>query len=195
MVIINNKKERIFYTFFLSYTFVKLQTHYVFSTGLLTFFGTLLTHHFYTSLFFSGVVAVLGNTLIDRFGHEIRSVYGREIVRRTPLTHTLPRSAVWGFIPALVLTLLYYYVYNYLSRELVFLTLVSLLNGPSHMLLDVFTERGIYVKRNGKWKRFALAHFSYNNPAVNGMAILFGILMLFTSYYIGGYNHYYYYHY
>jgi vacuolar-type H+-ATPase subunit I/STV1 len=141
------------------------------------------------------VVAVLGNTLIDRFGHEIRSVYGREIVRRTPLTHTLPRSAVWGSIPALVLTLLYYYVYNYLSKELVFLTLVSLLNGPSHMLLDVFTERGIYVKRNGKWKRFALAHFSYNNPAVNGMAILLGILMLFTSYYIGVYNHYYHYHY
>ncbi|MFP3188460.1 MAG: DUF1286 domain-containing protein, partial [Sulfolobaceae archaeon] len=98
---------------------MKLQTHYVFSTGLLTFFGTLLTHHFYTSLFFSGAVAVLGNTLIDRFGHEIRSVYGREIVRRTPLTHTLPRSAVWGFIPALVLTLLYYYVYP--SKELVFL--------------------------------------------------------------------------
>jgi len=86
-------------------------------------------------------------------------------------------------------------VYNYLSKELVFLTLVSLLNGPSHMLLDVFTERGIYVKRNGKWKRFALAHFSYDNPAVNWIAILFGILMLFTSYYIGGYNHYYYYHY
>ena len=174
---------------------MKLQAHYVFSTGLLTFFGTLLTHHFYTSLFFSGVVAILGNTLIDRFGHEIRSVYGREIVRRTPLTHTLPRSAVWGFIPALVLILLYYYVYNYADEELLFLALVSLLNGPSHMLLDVFTERGIYVKRNGKWKRFALAHFSYDNPAVNWIAILFGILMLFTSYYIGGYNHYYYYHY
>jgi hypothetical protein len=42
------------------------------------------------------------------------------------------------------------------------------------MLLDVFTERGIYVKRNGKWKRFALAHFSYDNPAVNGVAVLMG---------------------
>jgi membrane-bound metal-dependent hydrolase YbcI (DUF457 family) len=171
---------------------MKLHTHYVFSTGLLTFFGTLLTHHFYTSLFFSGAVAVLGNTLIDRFGHEIRSVYGREMVRRTPLTHTLPRSAVWGFIPALVLTLLYYYAYNYANEELLFLALVSLLNGPSHMLLDVFTERGIYVKRNGKWKRFALAHFSYDNPAVNWMAISMGILMLFaaTQLHIYHYNYY-----
>ena len=58
-------------------------------------------------------------------------------------------------------SLLYYYVYDYLSEGLVFLTLVSLLNGSSHMLLDVFTERGIYVKRNGKRRRVALAHFSY----------------------------------
>ena len=83
----------------------------------------------------------------------------------------------------------------YLSKELVFLTLVSLLNGPSHMLLDVFTERGIYVKRNGKWKRFALAHFSYNNPAVNGLAILLGILMLFAAVHNHSYDYYYYHYY
>jgi hypothetical protein len=41
------------------------------------------------------------------------------------------------------------------------------------MLLDVFTERGIYVKRNGKWKRFALA-LSYDNPLANSSAILLG---------------------
>ncbi|QGR18626.1 DUF1286 domain-containing protein [Stygiolobus azoricus] len=174
---------------------MKLQTHYVFSLGLLTFLDTLLVHHFYTSLFFSGVVSVLGNTLIDRLGHEVRSVYGKEIIKRTPLTHTLPRSVIWGFIPALLLSLLYYYIYEYVSEELLSLALVSLLNGPSHMLLDVFTERGIYVKRNGKWRRFALAHFSYNNPAVNGLAFMLGVLMLFASYYIGGYSHYYYYRY
>jgi hypothetical protein len=81
----------------------------------------------------------------------------------------------------------------YLSEGLVFLTLVSLLNGPSHMLLDVFTERGIYVKRNGKWRRVALAHFSYDNPAVNGLAILFGILMLLAALYLHNYHYYNYY--
>ena len=84
----------------------------------------------------------------------------------------------------------------YPSKELVFLTLVSLLNGPSHMLLDVFTERGIYVKRNGKWKRFALAHFSYDNPIVNGLAILLGVIMLFAAIHNHNYDYYYhYYHY
>ena len=67
------------------------------------------------------------------------------------------------------------------SYEVIIISLIALLNGPSHMLLDAFTERGIYVKRNGKWRRVALAHFSYDNPAVNGLAILLGILMLFAS--------------
>jgi len=40
------------------------------------------------------------------------------------------------------------------------------------MLLDIFTEKGIYHKVNGKWRRIALAHFSYDNPIVNGLAIL-----------------------
>ncbi|WCM36567.1 hypothetical protein GO599_03000 [Sulfolobus islandicus] len=61
------------------------------------------------------------------------------------------------------------------------------------MLLDVFTERGIYVKRNGKWKRFALAHFSYDNPAVSGMAILLGVIMLFAAMELHTYHYYYYY--
>jgi len=79
----------------------------------------------------------------------------------------------------------------------IIISLIALLNGPSHMLLDAFTERGIYVKRNGKWRRVALAHFSYDNPAVNGLAILLGILMLFaaTQLHIYHYNYYHYFNY
>ncbi|MEJ2775809.1 hypothetical protein WIW90_06225 [Sulfolobaceae archaeon RB850M] len=67
---------------------------------------------------------------------------------------------VRSFLPALGLSLLYYYIYDYADEELLFLALVSSLNGPSHMLLDVFTERGKYVRKNGGWRRVALAHFS-----------------------------------
>jgi hypothetical protein len=67
---------------------------------------------------------------------------------------------VWSFLSALGLSLLYYYVYEYADEELLFLALVSSLNGPSHMLMDVFTERGKYVRKNGRWRRVALAHFS-----------------------------------
>ncbi|ACP35712.1 Protein of unknown function DUF1286 [Sulfolobus islandicus L.S.2.15] len=173
---------------------MKLVTHYVFSTGLLTLLSSFFLS-FYTAFFFSSVIAVLGNTLIDRLGHkEIQTRRGL-IPVRTPLTHTLPRSVVWGFIPALGLSLLFYYAYHYLSEELLLLVLVSLLNGPSHMLLDAFTERGIYVKRNGKWRRVALAHFSYDNPLVNGLAILLGILMLFVAMHNHNYDYYYYHYY
>jgi len=36
------------------------------------------------------------------------------------------------------------------------------------MLLDAFTG-GIHVTRNGKWRRFSLAHFSYT--AVMGLSL------------------------
>ncbi|MCY0850482.1 MAG: hypothetical protein OWQ55_07020, partial [Sulfuracidifex metallicus] len=54
-----------------------------------------------------------------------------------------------------------------------------------HMFLDMFTEAGVYVRRRGKWKRYALAHFRYNNPLVNGLAALAGIFMLFLFVYPG----------
>nr|WP_306308660.1 hypothetical protein [Sulfuracidifex tepidarius] len=71
----------------------------------------------------------------------------------------------------------------------------GLLVGPSHMLLDVFTERGIYHKLKGRWRRIALAHFSYDNPLANGLAILLGVLMLFAAMELHSYHYYYYYHY
>ncbi|MFP3065514.1 MAG: DUF1286 domain-containing protein, partial [Sulfolobus sp.] len=130
---------------------MKLVTHYVFSTGLLTLLSSFFLN-FYTAFFLSSIIAVLGNSLIDRLGHkEIQTRRGL-IPVRTPLTHTLPRSVLWGWVPSLILIPLN-------SYEVKIISLIALLNGPSHMLLDVFTERGIYVKRNGKWRRVALAHF------------------------------------
>lgn len=168
---------------------MKLRTHYVFSTGLLTLLGTFLTHDFSTSLFFSGVVAVLGNMIIDKIGHEVKHGY----IRRTPLTHTFPRSMLWGSIPALGLSILYYYMFGYLSHGLILLDLVSPLNGLSHMVLDVFTEKGVYVKKNGNWVRFALAHYPYNDPTTNGLAIVMGILMFFLAVKLGAGDYYPYY--
>lgn len=156
---------------------MKLQTHYAFSTGLLTLLGTLITHNIPITLIFSGTVAILGNAIIDKVGHEIRHGY----IRRTPLTHTFPRSMIWGSIPAVGLDILYYYVFGHISINLILLTLISPINGLSHMILDAFTEKGVYVKRNGRWERFALAHFSYDNPTVNGLAIFLGVIMLILA--------------
>jgi len=80
--------------------------------------------------------------------------------------------------------------------ELILITILDgVIVGPSHMLLDIFTERGIYVKRNGKWRRFALAHFSYDNPLANGLAIIAGVIMLLAAMHFIHYYDYHYYHY
>jgi len=42
------------------------------------------------------------------------------------------------------------------------------------MFLDMFTEAGVYVKKGGKWRRYALAHFRYNNPLAKEKTILLG---------------------
>nr|WP_011225178.1 DUF1286 domain-containing protein [Sulfolobus islandicus]CAG38217.1 hypothetical protein [Sulfolobus islandicus] len=186
---------------------MKLRTHYIFSTGLLTLLDSVLFHeYFYYALILSGMVSVIGNSLIDRIGHkEILTRYGY-IPVRTPLTHTIPRSVVWGIVsvvPVFILLLIYYYGFNYheyyfsLSNKVLMLILLNgAVVGPSHMLLDVFTERGIYHKVNGRWRRIALAHFSYNNPLANGLAILLGVIMLLAATQLHSYHYYYhYYHY
>ncbi|WP_231961145.1 DUF1286 domain-containing protein [Saccharolobus sp. A20] len=61
---------------------------------------------------------------------------------------------VLSIIPIIVLL----FLSDRLSLKL-YLIINGIIVGPSHMLLDLFTERGIYVKKNGKWKRFALSHY------------------------------------
>jgi Protein of unknown function (DUF1286). len=139
-----------------------LRTHYVFSTGILTFLGSLITRDPFSTLIFAGIVSVLANSLIDRLGHEMVWIEGKHLPRRTPLTHTWFRSILWGSLVTAAVTLLAYfalnstyYHYSYLQlRELFSLAVIyGVLVGPTHMFLDVFTERGIYVKRNGRWVR------------------------------------------
>jgi hypothetical protein len=156
-----------------------LRTHYVFTTGLLTFLGTLATREPVLSVFFAGLVSVLANSLIDYLGHEVRGSF----ISRTPLTHTWLRSIAWGSVATAFATgLIGYIVHGLNLGDLATLaTINAVLAGPSHMLLDVFTEKGIYVKRGGQWVRFALAHFRYNDPLANGLASLVGVSLIFAT--------------
>ena len=155
---------------------MKLRTHYVFSLGLLFLIDSLIVESSLYLLILTGIISVVGNNIIDSLGHETKGKY----ITRTPRTHTLPRSIGWGLLVTLPIGITFYYLYPdyYLVAIIV---LDGVIVGLSHMLLDIFTERGIYHKVNGKWKRIALAHFSYNNPFANGLAILVGILMLFEG--------------
>jgi len=155
---------------------MKLRTHYVFSLGLLFLVDSLIVGNSLYLLILTGIISVVANNIIDFLGHETKGKY----IARTPTTHTLPRSIGWGLLVTIPIGITFYYLYPdyYLVVTIV---LDGVIVGLSHMLLDIFTERGIYHKVNGKWKRIALAHFSYNNPFVNGLAILVGILMLFEA--------------
>jgi hypothetical protein len=169
---------------------MKLRTHYVFSLGLLSLLDSLLLSDFLEVIIISGIISVTANNVIDYLGHEIRGKY----VSRTPRTHTLPRSIGWGLLTTVPIVLALYFLS---STELILITILDgVIVGPSHMLLDVFTERGIYHKVNGRWRRIALAHFSYDNPIVNGLAIIAGVIMLFVAIHNHNYDYYYhYYHY
>jgi|ECHnycMinimDraft_1075156.scaffolds.fasta_scaffold08657_2 hypothetical protein len=147
---------------------MKLRTHYVFSLGLLSLLDSFILNDFLEVIIISGIISVTANNVIDYLGHEIRGKY----VSRTPRTHTLPRSIGWGLLTSLPIVLASYFLL-YSPTELMLITILDgVIVGPSHMLLDIFTEKGIYHKVNGKWRRIALAHFSYDNPIVNGLAIL-----------------------
>jgi len=153
---------------------MKLRTHYIFSLGLLYLIDSLVLNGLY-SIVLAGTISVIANNVIDSLGHEMRGKY----ISRSPRTHTFYRSILWGLSVSLPLFVLYYVFPSF--HFALSLVLDGSLVGPSHMILDIFTERGIYHKVNGKWSRIAFAHFSYDNPFANGLAILLGVLMLLTA--------------
>jgi len=163
---------------------MKLRTHYVFTLGILNLIGVFFLN-FYTSFLLSAIISFISNTIIDRLGHVKK--YSRRIgtfYSRTPLTHTFPRSIFWGFVSSLPFNFLFYYTKIISQQDFIIASALSLVAGPSHMFLDIFTENGIYVKKNGSWRRFALAHFDYNNVFINSFFIIIGIIMIILSYYL-----------
>ena len=188
---------------------MKLKTHAIFSTGLLTLINSLFTN-FYSSLILAAIISIIANSLIDKLGHneegsDSKEEYCRIICRiyrsphnkvdkednkdekmyRSPRTHTVYTSIAWGIVSAIIslaLVKLTQSTYEYNYYHLIPLMIIDgIIVGPSHMFLDAFTEAGIFVKKNGKWKRAAIAHFKYDNPVLNGLAILAGIIMLIIS--------------
>jgi hypothetical protein len=152
---------------------MRMVTHIAFNLGLLTLVSSLFSQ-FGDALSTSAVVSALSNALIDGVGHEYRGRFPR----RTPVSHTLPRSILWSLV-SIVPVVVYLAVDH---QHLIPLALIQgTLSGPLHMLLDSLTERGIYVRRNGEWRRFALAHFRYDNPALNLAFILTGLLMVWLA--------------
>ncbi|WP_291764719.1 DUF1286 domain-containing protein [Caldivirga sp. UBA161] len=157
---------------------MKLRTHIIFSIGLTALIESALGISNIILLLGSSIVlSYLINLLIDVLGHEERNGF----TRRSPRTHTMGRSFAVGLIVSILVALFLYYM----SPIGIYKALIIVLMGPvvgwSHMLLDMLTENGIYVKRRGRWVRFALAHYKYNNPVLNWLFIIIGVMLLIKS--------------
>ena len=142
------------------------------------------------------IISCLGNRIVDKLGHKKVQSNKGEVLVRTQRTHTVPRSIAWGLLSTLpflaYLLVISYFFSTYLKMPSDFLYYFVLVNfapaiiagiivGPSHMLLDIFTEKGIYKKKDGQWARFALAHRRFDDSLANNTALALGILMLLFS--------------
>lgn len=169
---------------------MKMYTHFLFSMGLILLVLSLFFKvDFFNEFAIALSISYIGNSLIDLVGHKEVIKESKEMLVRTPTSHTFPRSVAWGVLsssPILTFVVLFSHYYLDLDSYTLFSYIASviiggIIVGPSHMLLDVFTQKGIFRKRNGQWVRFALAHRRYNDPLANGIAATLGILMLLFS--------------
>ena len=117
------------------------------------------------------VMASLMQDIIDWASHEAVYARGRVIFRRTPLFHS-PLGAV---LAALIFTgLLLVFTGAYRERLLAY-TLTMLTASFSHLLLDSFTEKGVFI---GKRRIFKERVFSNNNPMLNALFTLIGLFLI-----------------
>jgi membrane-bound metal-dependent hydrolase YbcI (DUF457 family) len=150
-------------------------THVVFTFGLIALAAEWLGLGIAAALLAAVWLAAAVNYIIDAVGHETRN--GRR--RRTAATHSLTGAtavgAAAGLAPTLAILLAAPGAVSVYYGQLLLLEMTALgaLAGLSHLLLDALTEGGIYYRG----RRWALAHWRYDNGAANGLFALLGILM------------------
>jgi hypothetical protein len=154
---------------------LKAVTHYLFSIGvslgLLSLAGQLALWSTAMAIWLS--VAI--NYLIDVVGHVSRD--GRPT--RMPLTHSVLTAPLWGLLISIASLGALTHLPNPASSsgEDLFWALMGMLVSGEHLFLDSLTQAGIYGRRG----RMAIAHFSYDNAALNiGFALLGVLLILFA---------------
>jgi len=150
---------------------MKLSTHSIFSSGLVFFLSfRLFSLDLYTSLLLSTLSAVMQYT-IDFASHESRE----GIVRRTPLFHSITGALL---ISAIFVLLFHVVVKN--VAVIVPGAIACVVSSLSHLFLDFFTEKGIYINRRRTAKRRMI---SSRDPAINILFTLIGIVLWISSLY------------
>jgi len=110
---------------------------------------------------------------MDHAGHERKGL----TIRRTWVTHSIFTASALGVFLGILLAFGFQYVN--LPFSFVIFALQGFVSALSHLFLDAITEGGIFIFT----KRFALAHFHYDNPFLNTGFALLGIFLLALSLY------------
>ena len=154
---------------------MKLVTHYVFSFGISLYLISLFRNINAGSGLAAMWLSVSINYFIDLFGHVSRN----GTPTRSWVTHSLfTGPTCGGFVAISSISALASLSASQLgSSAIVLWTMIGVIIGESHLLLDSLTESGVYVAR----KRVALSHFSYDNPALNLGFVLAGVLLSLSS--------------
>ena len=154
---------------------MKAFTHYLFSIGVSLSVLSLSRSLDFGTTALAVWLSVSINYLIDVVGHVSRN--GRPA--RTWATHSIFTGPFWGALVAAVsLTALSQASGSALRwDELGFWTIMGVLVSGEHLFLDSLTQAGVY-----SWKRrMALAHFRYDNAALNIGFALVGVLLIVAT--------------
>jgi len=154
---------------------MKAITHYLFSTGVSFTLISLSHAPDLSSILMALWLSLSINYLIDLLGHLSRN--GNPT--RTRVTHSIFTAPFWGAAVAIAsLTVLSQASGPGPSLYVLgFWTSVGVLVSEEHLFLDSLTQAGVY-----SWKRrIAIAHFRYDNVALNlGFALLGALLIVAT---------------
>ena len=173
-----------------------LKTHDIFTAGVLSLAGSFFIKNPVFNISTAFILSLVGNHAIDMLGHEKQIIerpaktqgfFKRKkeieiLPVRTYRTHSFLRGTVYGFVPALILYIFFRHVKNMGNTALPypdtlnFILIQGLLVGPAHLFLDSLTEGGIFVKRNGSWRRWSIVNFKYDNFFANLATSLAGFL-------------------
>ena len=148
-------------------------THVVFSAGLVCYVARALGLPPAEAILLAAFAAVM-QVAIDVLSHETVYTGSATLHRRTPFLHS-PSGAL---LSAAVFTAVLAYVLRPDGHALPVLFASMLVASYSHLLLDLFTERGIYVRGKRVWRK---RMFKYDNPLLNLVFTSIGIFLLIES--------------
>ncbi|MDA4115692.1 MAG: DUF1286 domain-containing protein [Thaumarchaeota archaeon] len=152
-------------------------THNLFSVGLILYVVSYFGYPLLITVLLMVVATVFTNFLIDKVGHTRRE----GVPRRTWVTHSVVTAPLWGAAAWALTIIVPAALVGVFPPGPVLVALFAGLGafaGWSHLFLDSLTEGGVFAPGGKRW---ALAHFSYDNRSLNlGLSAL-GLTLLLVA--------------